>query len=1013
MATSIFSGNNILFTTDIPKIITQFISDKDAVFVFPSSIARDTWCEWTIKNHELTGVKCTPQEKWMAWDEFKAACCSKEIENLSCIPSPLRKLFARHILSKKMNEPEPYFEVIVNRGDCKSLLHFNSWLSKLLPNLKQWTLKKFGSVDIEKNYENLMKGLTDGEDRDFLKLYRDYTVFLRENHLYEPDYLEPDFSKADKTFIIFYPETLKDYFDYKELFEKENVYSVCVPEIEDHNKHPECVLYPDARTELRKTILKIRKLHDNGTPWDDIALTVPDLKTSCSYIERELKLYEIPYLLRSGYDKTINCPGQMFVEIEQCVKNNFAFPYLRALMEDSFIPWKYGETYKTIIEIANETRSLYPYKKQGEDADENITEDPVESALQLFDKDWILETYRTFRKYITDFYRSKSFSEMRDMWTRISNDLIWADRKTKIWEKDENNIIGLCINNLDELKNIETRYLKSHKQLLHIDSCYDFFLDRLRDDPYVPINEKFRSISLFDYKMSGPAWFKYQFIINANQKDLSVNTRELDFLKEEKRRLLSCQDNNFVTAAFINLYNKESTVAEFSCSSNGFSGFSISHTYFTEKKWTSFPELKSLDQEDFYINERNWLLNDSPSPSKITIHQKNAMENWISRIQDMESPLDKQKKIAEKAKETLRFTINEDNLDPEGKYYKISQTDLKNFFPCPRSWLFSKLFKIKEEQIAQDIFDHFDAGNIFHETISNWLSDYYLKKNLPVFGSPSWDEQTIRDQIMHSIEKTITLEKDKKVKISDYKKSPLRIKIIESQKDKFCNNIYDFISKLCTENDKSPKNHLGNYRVISTETSYMDEDEGGYRLFGKIDALLSHPEEGIGETIVDFKTGTPPKTSEVKIAEKSILVDGKKLKGKVLKDFQMATYTTLLDHLSKNLKVSEGIFLSTKHDSNNPEEYNSSYVFSKVYNNKCTKRDDSEKGFNITLSEFSEYVKLFKELLDNKDLSPDFTGKDIRTYVNKNETCSNCRFNSICRTTYTMAKSEENAGGKK
>jgi len=1005
MATSILSGSNTLFTTDIPQVIKKYISQKDTVFVFPSSIARDTWCEWTIKNHAETGIKCTPMEKWMAWDEFKAACCTKDIENLSCIPSPLRKLFARHILSKKLNEPKPYFEVIVNRAECKSLLHFNSWLAKLLPNLKQWVLKKFGPVDVEKDFDTLMKDLTDAEDRDFLKLYKDYTVFLRENHLYEPDYLEKDFSKADKNYIIFYPETLRDFFDFKELFEKENIVTVCVPEIEDHNEHPKCILYPDARTELRKTILQIRKLHDSGVSWDDIALTVPDLKTSSNYIERELQLYEVPYLLRAGYDKTINCAGQIFVEIEQCVKNNFAFPYLRALMEDSYVPWVYNETYKVIIDIANETRSLYPYKK----SDNETQEDPIETALKQINKPSILEAYNSFRQKITDFYKAKSFSEMREMWTRISSDLIKSDKDSKTWEKDENNIIGLCINNLDELKNIESRY----SQKLHIDRCYDFFLDRLREDPYVPLNEKFCSVSIFDYNMSGPAWFNYQFVINANQKDLSVNTKELDFLKEEKRRLLSCQDNNFITASLINLYNKENTCAVFSCCSNGFSGFSISHTYFNEKKWTDFPELKELDKEDFYLNEKNWLLFGEDSPSKITMHQKNSMEGWLSRLQDEDEAIEKQEEIARKAKETLRFKTKEKDIDPDGEFYKISQTDLKNFFPCPRNWLFSKLFKIREEKISQEIFDHYDMGNIFHETLSNWLSDYYPGKNLPVFEAPEWDEEVFRQQILKSIEKTLTPPEDEKMKAGDFKNSPLRLQIIQSQKEKLCDNIYEFISRFCIQGPKPVKNHLGAYKVLSTETSYLGNEDSGYRLYGKIDALFSNFDASFGETIVDFKTGAVPSKSEAKSAKKSVMVNGKNLSGSVIKDFQMATYTSLLDqNKDKKYDVQEGLFINNKIDSNNKKEYTSSYIFSKGFSNKES-RDYAENGFNLTLEEFKKYVKLFQTILDEKNLSPDFAGKDIRTYVDKNSTCKDCRFKSICRTTYTMAKAEEKSGGNK
>ena len=138
-----------LLQTQIARILKENIADKNAVFVFNTSIAVDTWTDFIVR---MEGADGWPETlslgRFIAWDKFKGMAASVQEKGARSIPGLLRKLFARNILAKikeeKINARKsrgeflPFFERLINPQYAENALAFTDWLSQILPSLGSW-----------------------------------------------------------------------------------------------------------------------------------------------------------------------------------------------------------------------------------------------------------------------------------------------------------------------------------------------------------------------------------------------------------------------------------------------------------------------------------------------------------------------------------------------------------------------------------------------------------------------------------------------------------------------------------------------------------------------------------------------------------------------------------------------------------------------------------------------------------------------------------------------------------
>ena len=945
----------------IADVLKENLKHKDTIFVFSTDVALVSWAEWCVKNPQASGVKAVALERFIAWDTFKEKYAVAKESGRHAVPAVLRKVFVRNLIEENaagVRSGKPIFKSIVNPQFADDADSFADWIAKNLPLLKTW-YEKFS------RYASDHPEAADDEDEDYLTLYRRYVDFLGES-MFEPAWLMPCFTEERKKFIIFYPEQLEDFDEYEAVFAAvENITSYVLPEKEVHTG--EVFVYPDARTELRRTALCIRNIVGKSggeLSYEDIALHVPELETYRPYIERELANYRIPFVVRSGERFTVGSAGSIFEDIDECRKNNYSYDSVRRLVLDGRVPWKNKALNESLVREGNRLHCICNYGEK----------DVWLEALGKSGKsERELELYKRLKKSIEAVTGTKSFEGLRTAWLIFKNEFLSDDE----FSIEANNILGRCIAELETLVAIEKDYIEPLG--LKLRSPFSFFINELRSKTYRP-QDTLSGVSVFDYKVAACAAYPVNIVINCTQDALTVVRKPLGFLTTQKRRALGIRDSDAASTAFIRLYGKFNNAggarSVFSCSEQTFSGFAIPHTYFNiapvEKNHTPFDE---LDADDFILNERKWFLSESDAPRALSDLQKAQYENWkASSDFSLNTPCAQSvdtgvKKIIDyvlKERRTLNGSSSED-----ASVVKITQSDMRDFFPCPRKWLFKSVVKLREDSLDASLFEKYDQGNINHKILELLFKSF---DTLPVtsedetFGER---ENAIRKLIK---EKTGEAIRDKSF---DFYQSPIALRVLEAQSGKFEKIIIDFLHEFCKQGKG-----FGGCRVVSTEASCEAWESGKrYKYFGKIDCVLSDDAGRI--IIVDYKNTVPPSIASCRADETT----------GTLKNFQCAMYVTLWN-LADPVKVDKMVFCSIKNAGDNTVVIDYG--------------DDKKlpESYAPTLSVFDRYASLFYETVENGNPEPlrgVRHGDDALIVPDVYTDCMACDFKTICRTAYTVA----------
>ena len=945
----------------IADVLKENLKHKDTIFVFSTDVALVSWAEWCVKNPQASGVKAVALERFIAWDTFKEKYAVAKESGRHAVPAVLRKVFVRNLIEENaagVRSGKPIFKSIVNPQFADDADSFADWIAKNLPLLKTW-YEKFS------RYASDHPEAADDEDEDYLTLYRRYVDFLGES-MFEPAWLMPDFTEERKKFIIFYPEQLEDFDEYEAVFAAvENITSYVLPEKEVHTG--EVFVYPDARTELRRTALCIRDIIGKSggeLSYEDIALHVPELETYRPYIERELANYRIPFVVRSGERFTVGSAGSIFEDIDECRKNNYSYDSVRRLVLDGRVPWKNKALNESLVREGNRLHCICNYGEK----------DVWLEALGKSGKsERELELYKRLKKSIEAVTGAKSFEGLRTAWLIFKNEFLSDDE----FSIEANNILGRCIAELETLVAIEKDYIEPLG--LKLRSPFSFFINELRSKTYRP-QDTLSGVSVFDYKVAACAAYPVNIVINCTQDALTVVRKPLGFLTTQKRRALGIRNSDAASTAFIRLYGKFNNAggarSVFSCSEQTFSGFAIPHTYFNiapvEKNHTPFDE---LDADDFILNERKWFLSESDAPRALSDLQKAQYENWkASSDFSLNTPCAQSvdtgvKKIIDyvlKERRTLNGSSSED-----ASVVKITQSDMRDFFPCPRKWLFKSVVKLREDSLDASLFEKYDQGNINHKILELLFKSF---DTLPVTsedGTFGERENAIRKLIKEKTGEAIC---DKSF---DFYQSPIALRVLEAQSGKFEKIIIDFLHEFC-----KPGKGFGGCRVVSTEASCEAWESGKrYKYFGKIDCVLSDDAGRI--IIVDYKNTVPPSIASCRADETT----------GTLKNFQCAMYVTLWN-LADPVKVDKMVFCSIKNAGDNTVVIDYG--------------DDKKlpESYAPTLSVFDRYASLFYETVENGNPEPlrgVRHGDDALIVPDVYSDCMACDFKTICRTAYTVA----------
>lgn len=921
-----------MISETIQKILLNNLNQNDTVFVFPTSVDTDSWAEWIVFNTEN---KAVPKEKFLAWDKFKSICIVENPDKeLSQIPSVLRKLFARSIAQKNI------FKKIINPEYSDSSISFATWISNILPPLFSWK-KYFDKYKLQSDFT------VDDEDNDYLALYEEYEKFLKENSLFEPAWIEPQFSSSKNKYIIFFPEVLDDFADYKAVLESsESIQIVHVDEASKDTKDEKDVFfYTNSRTELHRTALKIRQLHSKkNVPWQDITINVPELETYRPYIERELSLYCIPFNTRAGTPLTKNCAGRIFREIRDCVNQDFSYDSVRALLLDGFIPWKNVEQNTMLVRQGSLSKCLFGFEVNNKKID--VWEKSLPDYKVSEDKDNgnvtgynLKELYLNLKKTLNSIYSSKNFKDLRIQWFAFKEKYLVEDG----FSLQSDLILGRCLSELNSLIEIEENFLEKPNCSIELDSPFMFFVSELENKTYQKqsVNE---GVSIFPYKLSAASAYKYNFIINASQKAINVENRPLAFLSRKKRIAFKIEENSDCSKAFIKLYNKyNSTNTVFSVAERTFTTFAIAHSYFTKIKDT-----ENLSDYDFIVNERNALLSSEEksglgetaeskekseasaaseiqssnlSLKQISELQKKSFNYWYNTQLHSKKELTPFNEVSEEIKQALK-----NKLSPKDSLIHISATDLKSFYPYPRTWFLKSVLRLKEDTLDTDLLEIYDSGKIYHKLIELFLKFY---KRIPTIEEFTQNEKDIKGFLLQNISTAFT-ECDA---YNNQRNNSFLVKtVLDSESSIFVQKVFGFIKTL-SEN-------FGGWNVVCSEEQFFEKEiEQKYYYKGIVDCILSN-EENID--LIDFKTGKAPSIKDCLSNEGE------------LKDFQISEYLTLWNLKHQDIKIDSAMFYSLNENK-----------FTKILKAESDLKQDQ---YQEHISHINDTLNVFKKYSDDFNL---------------------------------------------
>jgi RecB family exonuclease len=955
---------NIMYAapSEIARILTENLRDDKTLFIFPTDIAASSWADWIVSHPSESGVRAVPLERFTAWDKFKSSMMNAKVAGRRSIPSLLRKIFVRRLiavnaeasLQSAENIPSgktPLFKSLINPQFAENAFSFTDWIARILPSLETWHAKYEVWLSKQNGADS------DAENQDYLMLYTLYKKYLDENKLFEPSWITPDFSMQGSTCILFYPETLEDFSDYRSMMERaEQVNLVMLPE---QCVHPEVSFYTDSRTELRAASLKIRSLvsrHDAS--WSDIAVSVSDIDTWRPYIEREFSLYCIPFIIRAGEPYTSDSAGRVFREIQDCRENNFSYDSVRALLLDGYIPWKENVLNENLVREGSERKCICSYEEGSK------TIDPWEQALSSEGggtTERELRAYRELKKRVTALCRAETFMEIRMQWFAFRSEFLDSTKFSDAADL----ILGRCLMVLSELIDIESEFLIPAN--LSIPQPYGFFLNELENSIYQK-QPGHAGVSVFPYRLSSCAQFRYQFILDASQKKLTVPYRSLSFLNRKKREALLGPDKDDASNAFVRLYAEKDT-AYFSASQQTFSGFSIPYSFFTKRdKSECSVELASLTAGDFITQEIKGLSEHGLIPGELSELQKKGFREWKKHLFLTRNVYD-EPCAALKAGIDYLLCRNRSKQDNRPDRIHIAQTDLKNFYPCRRAWIFSQVLRLSDDTLATSLMEKYDAGSINHKILELFMTSYQKSGfQLPVTNNDGKfdNESEIRESLCMFSEEAFHSPD------MAFCGSPLVLTVLEAQKERFADTIQSFLHSFCL-----PEKGFGGYTVIAVE-QWMNgclEDDPDVSFTGRIDCILA--DHNGDASIIDYKNSKAPAAAEC------IAGDDEQLS-----DFQIPLYVTLWN-------------CSQKNTTSNKLENVLFYTISGQKGTYVIQNEKKGRAKSVTIDEYDRTLQVFNKYV--KDFVSDVRSFNFSVSSDRVEAyrdCSSCRFKSICRTSY-------------
>ncbi|MDR0324304.1 MAG: PD-(D/E)XK nuclease family protein [Treponema sp.] len=992
-------------------ILLENIDKPNSCFVFPTDIAASRWADHALRLHsEASGAaSCTvAMNKFIAWDVFKQNSIKSKVQGKKSIPSALRKIFVNQTVMENACLCEqgktPLFTSLIRVQWACEALQFTSWLTEVLPQLGLW-FKKTTGFTIDNILKNSAAQHTafknEGDDRDMYVLAKRYAQFLERHGLFEPAWETPPFNNEGKECFIFFPESLSDFSEYRELLETSGHVKIINADTEE--KTGDVFFYTNSRREITEAALYIRALHEKkNIDWDSIAVCFADSQNYEPYVIREFTNRNIPFVKRVSKSLADYHAGRFFRSVIDCTSQDFSFSSLVSLIMNRNLPWKDTARINKLIRFGMENNCLCSWteEKEGEKRHINVWEDAFKKPLGVFDSE-TKKYFENLKRRLHSLRNASSFFELRRQYFIFREQFLDMENCSESTDL----VLSRCISELMDLIELEKNFPNAlvpkstddAADSIQIESFkidhFKFFTEYLSEVYYLA-RQKTNGVAILPYKTAASAPFDCHIILGSGQENLSVVHSRLDFLPRKKREELGIFDED-ASFAFINLHKSNSSKTHaFFCSEHTFSGFAIPHTKIgslPEPKDCYAQEMEDKFSRDYFNAEREFCASPDIGSSGITeksamekLHeiQKNGFTQWRNRRRTQAGGNDKRnsgKKIQE-----LIGSIYEKN----GKY-SVSASSMQPYYQCSLKWLFERVFALKNEQIETSLMAENISGLVYHAVLNLFLSDFKNKNEilLPPVNTdhgpalPAEYRKLLEQNINTVFDSFPSLKTDEKPVMS-----ALTRRLFRAGKKDFQYHLEKSLAYFLL--------YFAGCRVEESEKSYQAEHDSFF-LRGIVDCILEAKTESKKSNyiIVDFKTKYLPDLADC---------TGEGENG--LSNFQLPMYITLTEENQK-YKVCTALFYSIL-------DSQAEVLFGMVQDIN-TKKMIPKKEEDRIIRNSEKYNKIFMEFNKKAEqFSQEISTGNFTVFETNSSKCYKCDYHRICRTAYTVSREDLNKTGK-
>ncbi|GHV76615.1 hypothetical protein AGMMS49942_14360 [Spirochaetia bacterium] len=964
----------------IETILLENIDDPDSLFVFPTDIAVNHWADRLLV---LRGGGSLAMEQFTAWDTFKRESIRARKQDKKSVPAVLRKIFVSRLVREnaencKAGKP-PLFSTLIPAEYAYTGASFVRWFTGILPQLGSWFEKTTGTAaesitDIE---ETIRAGL-DPDDRDLYTLTVRYKQFLDEHMLFEPAWETPPFTDTGKQCFIFFPESLTDFSEYRELLEgAPHVTIVRLTESGASDTPPQTYFYTNSRSEIAEAALYIRALHEHkGAAFEDIVVSIPDAENYEPYVSREFGIRNIPFVSREGKPLAGYAGGKLFGAIAQCNNRNFSFDSVTNLLLNSHLPWRDPDSISQLIDFGIRNNCIVSWREDGKELD--VWEDAL-AAPAGGREERVRNFYHALKRDIKKICAAGSFAAIRQYYFAFREKFFKADRDACPPETDL--VLSRCISELLTLIGIEKAYPD-----ITVPDFYGFFTEYLEDVQYLP-QQSSSGVTVLPYRTAAPVPFEYHIVIGASQDNLSAVFGSLPFLLAEKRRKLGIEDID-ASEAFIKLHTLNSRKrVVFFCAEETFSGYAIPHSFLN----VTTPPVKrygETDRENFsddpFIAEQE-LYRDIQagkqvpgSPHRLYQQQIEGFAAWRGRRNAADVPEHGPDPLV---MELIKARYCSSKAFP-GKL-SVSASAMKPYYQCALQWLFKEILQLEKVRMETTLMADNVAGSLYHAAL-----DFFFKRVKAEAGGallslengqlPSIYKTFIAEGVEAALEQFSSGNKQFEI-------SALTARLLRAERQGIQDQLVIFLTALLE--------YFAGYVVADSELKLNYEPAGKqFFLTGMVDCVLEDRRSSPTGVIIDFKLGNAP-------ARKLCTGEGER----GLEDFQLPMYLNLAEQngyekvhtalffsiLKAEPTVLFGVINTPKKGSEKPYRQN----------DRIERTGEADGKFAMLMAGFKEKTERY---------AADVLSGTFRTISDDDETCFACEYHGVCRTVYTIDRMAHN-----